>query len=153
MSETVVIQQEEMEETGFFVIEIAHKSVQVSLGAVDMAQAEVMALLEKAQKGVSEFIEKSQKDVNGLVSEMAERGAKVEETGRTRLNSFVDKRRQQVDSTLNEATGGLDTRIESVLHTMNVPTKTDIEELNKKVSTLTRKVNALVKAQKEAATA
>ena len=137
MSEAVVIQQEEMEENGFSVIEMAHKSVQVSLGAVDMAQAEVMALLEKAQKGVNE-----------LISEMAERGAKVEKNSRTRMNSFVDTRRKQVDSTINEATGSLDTRIENVLHTMNVPTKTDIEELNKKVSMLTRKINTLVKAQK-----
>jgi polyhydroxyalkanoate synthesis regulator phasin len=122
----------------------------VSLGAVDMAQAEVMTLLEKAQKSVNEFIEKSQKDVTDLVTEMAERGAKVEENGRTRLNRFVDNRRQQVDSTLNEATGGVDMRIDTVLHSMNVPTKTDIEDLNKKVSLLTRKVNVLVKAQKEA---
>jgi poly(hydroxyalkanoate) granule-associated protein len=151
MSDTVLV-QEEVTENSFSVTEMAHKSIQVSLGAVDMAQAEVVALMEKVQKSVQELVEKSQKNVNELVSEMAERGAKVEEDGRARINTFVENRRKQVDSTISDASDNLniDGRIENVLHTMNVPTKNDIEELNKKVGLLTRKVNALLKAQKDA---
>jgi poly(hydroxyalkanoate) granule-associated protein len=151
MSDTVLV-QEEVSENSFSVTEMAHKSIQVSLGAVDMAQAEVVALMEKVQKSVQELVEKSQKNVNELVNEMVERGAKVEEDGRARINTFVENRRKQVDSTISDASDNLnlDGRIESVLHTMNVPTKNDIEELNKKVGLLTRKVNALLKAQKDA---
>jgi polyhydroxyalkanoate synthesis regulator phasin len=71
----------------------------------------------------------------------------VEKDGRDRLQTMFDKRKKQVNKTVAEAQDSLDGRIAAVLHSMSVPTKADIESLNKKIAELTKKVNALSKSK------
>lgn len=144
---TNVIIEEEIVEEKINLADMAQKALHLSLGAVALAQEEVMALFEKAQKELKARLEQTQGDASGLVDKMVERGATVEEDGRKRVNGFVDSRRKQVNSTVKDAQGSLEGRIETVLHSMNVPTKNDIDRLEKKINALTKKVNELAKAK------
>ena len=144
---TDIAMQPETAETRVDVFGWAHKAVQLGLGATAMAQKEVVNLFERAQKQVGDLVDKAQTNTNELVHKMVTRGADVEKSGRERLNTMLENRKKQVTDTVSEAQDSLDGRIEAVLHSMNVPTKADIESINKKIAELTKKVNALVKAE------
>jgi poly(hydroxyalkanoate) granule-associated protein len=146
MATTTVIIEEEIMEEQTSLVELAQKALHFGLGAVAMAQDEVVALFEKAQKEIKGRLDKTQGDTNDLVDQMVERGVTVEEDGRKRVNKFIEARRKQVKGSVKDAQGSLENRIETVLHTMNVPTKGDIDRLEKKINTLTKKVNELIKA-------
>lgn len=148
MAETILV--EEMEETkGYLntVADVAHKAFQASLGAVAMAQSEAAALLEKAQKEATNRYEKTQKNTSKMVNKLVARGADIEHDGRERANEMIKARRKQVKESVSGAQESLDGRIEAVLHRMNVPSKSDIDALNRKLTTLTKKVNTLSKEQ------
>lgn len=121
--------------------EVAQKVLHLGLGAAVIAQEEVVTLFEKAQSKVQQMVEQTQQDASELVDKMVERGTSVEEDSRQRVNGFVKERKKQV----NKAQNTFEDQIERVLHRMNVPTKNDIEKLEKKLTTLTKKVNELAK--------
>jgi poly(hydroxyalkanoate) granule-associated protein len=146
MANTVIIEEEIVEEQ-INITELAQKALHLGLGAIALAQDEVMALFEKAQKELKERLDKTQGDATGLMDKMVDRGVTVEEDGRERVNKFMDARRKQVKGSVKDVQGGLESRIESVLHTMNVPTKGDMDRLEKKINTLTKKINELSKAK------
>ena len=149
MAETVVIEETVEETAGLLdnVIDVAHKAFQVSLGAVVAVQDGVVDQLGKTQKRVTSYLEQTQKDAGQLVGNLEQRGAKVEKKGVTKFNEFMESRKKQVDETINTATVQVDVegRIANVLKGMNVPTKADIEALNKKIDALTKKIEALAK--------
>lgn len=145
MAETVAV-KEQVTNRFNEVVEYAQKSWRAGIGAAVIAQEESVTLFDKAQARVTKFVEKTQEDVNQMLEKMIERGSAVEEDGRAKINELIESRKKQVDKTVNVAQDSLEGRIETVLHSMNVPTKSDIDTLNKKIATLTRKVNALVKA-------
>jgi poly(hydroxyalkanoate) granule-associated protein len=140
---TEITIQTETTETRVDVFGWAHKAVQLGLGAAAMAQKEVVGLFSRTQKQVGELVDKAQTNTTELVDKMVARGADVEKSGRERLNTALENRKKQVDDTVAEAQDSLDGRIEAVLHSMNVPTKGDIESLNHKIAELTKKVNSL----------
>jgi poly(hydroxyalkanoate) granule-associated protein len=140
---TEITIQTETTETRVDVFGWAHKAVQLGLGATAMAQKEVVGLFERTQKQVGDLVGKAQTNTTELVDKMVARGADVEKSGRNRLNTALENRKKQVDDTVAEAQDSLDGRIEAVLHSMNVPTKGDIESLNQKIAELTKKVNSL----------
>ena len=140
---TEITIQTETTETRVDVFGWAHKALQLGLGATAMAQKEVVGLFSRTQKQVGELVEKAQTNTTELVDKMVARGADVEKNGRERLNTALENRKKQVDDTVAEAQDSLDGRIEAVLHSMNVPTKGDIESLNHKIAELTKKVNSL----------
>ena len=136
MAETIVVTEEMVEEESNRLRDIAQKTFYVGLGAVDMAREEI-----------TQFVEKTQERTNEMIDRFIERGETVQKDGRKE----IEKRRKEVDKRTSKVQAELDTRIEKVLHRLNVPTKTDIEELNKKLNNLIRKVNALAKEAKESA--
>lgn len=140
MAETVIVVEETTKERVNFA-EAAQKVLHLGLGAAVMAQEEAAALFEKAQSKMQKMVEQTQHDASELVDKMVERGTSVEEDSRQRVNGFVKERKKQV----NKAQNTFEDQIERVLHRMNVPTKNDIEKLEKKLTTLTKKVNELAK--------
>jgi poly(hydroxyalkanoate) granule-associated protein len=108
-------------------LETAHKVLLAGIGAVVLTQEEV----EK------------------FVSRLVERGEIAEKDGRTMVKDVLERRKKQAKEVRSETEGMLDQRMDSVLSRMNVPTRDDIETLSKQIASLTRKVNALQKAQKD----
>lgn len=138
----IEVNEEVIEERTTNMVENAQKAAQTvvraGLGAADMARDEVMTLLEKTQNDVAEILEK-----------FIARGEKIETKGRQQIEERVEVRRAQVKDSVSETSTAFEKRIETVLHSMNVPTKNDIDALSKKIATLTRKVNSLSKEVKE----
>ena len=136
-TENVVIEEETLQETANLFFEGARKAMNAGLGAVDLAREEVTNLLEKTQVDIEEIF-------NNLVA----RGETFGADNRQRFDEAVNSRKAQAEETVNDLRATIDSQIEKALHTMNIPTKADIEGLSKKIANLTKKVNALAKEVK-----
>ncbi|HSM57714.1 MAG TPA: phasin family protein [Candidatus Sulfomarinibacteraceae bacterium] len=89
----------------------------------------------------------AQDEAEEFVNRLVERGEIAEKDGRKLVKDMMERRREKRSKVRDEMEGELDRRIEEILHRMNVPTKSDIDALSRKITTLTKKVDALKKAQ------
>ena len=127
MSEVEVPVQEETveeKEPNPFV-DTARKVLLASIGAVALAQEEV----------------------EDFVNRLVERGELAEKDGRKLIKDVMERRKERAQEANQEAKGELDERIEKMLERMNVPTKSDIDALSRKVTRLSNKVDELKKSQ------
>jgi poly(hydroxyalkanoate) granule-associated protein len=129
MTEKIEVMEEELtgENGNNAFMEAAHKVLLAGIGVVALTQEEV----EK------------------FVTKLVERGEIAEKDGRVMIKDVLERRKKQAKEVRSETEGMLDHRLDGVLARMNVPTRDDIETLSKQIASLTRKVNALQKAQKE----
>lgn len=125
MSETMIEVHEETteEQSGNPMVATARKILLASIGAVSLAQEEI----------------------DTFVNQLVERGEVAERDGRRLLSELMERRKNQVKEVEND----LEARIEDILSRLNVPTKADIEALSSKITSLTRKVDALKKEIKD----
>lgn len=144
MTETVVVHEELIEETNP-VFEMAHKAFQAGLGVFAVAQDRFTV----AQEKFVELTDDAQERLTGFAHRLVKQGAELEKGSREAINELIASRRKQVQESVEETQSNFERRVEDALHSLNIPTRSDIEELNKKVATLTRKVNALTKDLKE----
>ena len=89
----------------------------------------------------------TQEEVEKFVAKLVERGEIAEKDGRKMLKDVMERRKQQAEEVRSETEEKVDKRLDEMLVRLNVPTRDDIEALSKQIATLTRKVNALQKAQ------
>ncbi|MGD8584050.1 MAG: phasin family protein [Chloroflexota bacterium] len=128
MSEEVEVTEELLEENGHNpMLETARKVLLASIGAVAITQEEV----EK------------------FVSKLIERGQIAEKDGRKLINDVMEKRRRKAEEISTEAEVTYESRMEEILARMNIPSKSDIDALSRKISALTEKVDELSKQQKK----
>lgn len=113
-------------------LQIAHRVLLAGIGAVALAQEEI-----------EEFVDR-----------LVERGEIAEKDGRKMVTDVLDRRRRRAEEAKEEtveavesATSEVDARIEAILHRMNVPAKSDIDALSRKIALLTEKVDQLKKTQ------
>ena len=85
----------------------------------------------------------AQDEIEDFVDKLVERGEIAEKDGRKLVREVIDKRKKNAEKAEDE----MAKRVEEVLDRMNVPTKADIEALSEKITTLTKKVEDLKKAQ------
>ena len=136
-TETVNIEEETLQETATLFFEGARKAMNAGLGAVDIAREEATKLLEKTQLDIEEIF-------NNLVA----RGETFGADNRKRIDEVVNVRKSQAEETVNDIRATVDAQIEKALHTINIPTKADIDDLTKKIANPTKKVNGLAKQVK-----
>jgi poly(hydroxyalkanoate) granule-associated protein len=107
-------------------------------------QAERSPLYEAARKvllaGMGAFA-LAQEEGEDFVNKLVERGEIAEKDARKLVKEMADKRRKAGQA----GRDGLEKRIEDILDRMNVPTKSDIEALSAKITTLSHKVDELKK--------
>lgn len=128
-------QQEERVKNAYeTVYNAAHKVVLAGLGLVSLAQEELGDLFEKGED---------------FTNKLVERGTGVEKDGREMFNKMMKEQRKQVKKTVNKAEDRVGGYSEDILTRFHVPTSSDIEDLSKKVASLSRKVDRLRKAQEE----
>lgn len=128
MAEEVEVTEELLEENGHNpMLDMARKVLLAGIGAVALTQEEV------------------EKFVNKLI----DRGEIAEKDGRKLINDVVEKRRRKAEEITTEAEVTYESRMEEVLARMNIPSKSDIDALSRKVTDLTKKVDELSKQQKK----
>ena len=121
MSETVEATAEERGKERNALLDLARKVMLASIGAVSLAQEEAEAFVQK----------------------LIERGEIAEKDGKNLLNDLREKRKNK----FSETEAQLEQRITKLLERMNVPTKSDFENLSDKIASLTQKVEDLIKAK------
>jgi poly(hydroxyalkanoate) granule-associated protein len=122
MAEKIKIEEEVVEgtEKNAFV-EGIRRVLLAGVGAVSVAQ-------DEAEKFVNKLIEK---------------GEIAEKDGRSLLNDLAENRKQRTQESGKRVSDELEKRMESLLNRMNIPTKSDIEQLSNKVAELTKKIDTL----------
>lgn len=100
------------------VVKTAHKSFQAGLGVVALGAEEVEAMIKR----------------------LVEKGEVAEKDGRKLVDGWLSRGREPMNKYEGKVEGMLDHRIESVLQAMNIPSKSDIEDLTKKIAALSKKV-------------
>jgi len=124
MAEQVEIQEEMVVENGQNpVLEMTRKVLLAGIGAVALTQEE----LEK------------------FVQKLVDRGEIAEKDGRRLINEMMERRRKKAEEVSEETEEELDKRMEHMLHRMNIPTREDIAQLNRKITQLSKKVDELAK--------
>jgi poly(hydroxyalkanoate) granule-associated protein len=101
-------------------VEILHKVLLASIGAVALAQEEI----------------------EDFVNKLVERGEIAEKDGRKIVHEVVERRKKDTEKAEDQLTK----RVEDILGHMNVPTKSDIDALGEKVAVLAQKVEELKQA-------
>lgn len=101
------------------VFETARKVLLAGIGAVSLAQSEI----------------------EDFVNKLVERGEIREKDGRKLLDELREKQQKQTKKAEKE----LDKRLDDVLARLNIPTRSDIDALNKKIGALTKKIDELKK--------
>lgn len=116
-----VVEEEVREKESRFFIDAARNVLLASVGAVALAQDELEEIVEK----------------------LVERGEMAEKDGRKVMKELLDRRKQRVEKSREGWEDNLEQRIEDVLHKLNVPSKRDVDELNRKLTLLSEKVDDL----------
>ncbi|MCB9419704.1 MAG: phasin family protein [Ardenticatenaceae bacterium] len=117
MSEKIEVIEEEVVESGSSLLAGVRRVLMAGVGAVALAQEEV-----------EEFVKK-----------LVDRGEIAEKDGRKLVDDIMEKRKSRAQ----KAEDALENRIEGLLDRMNVPTKSDIDDLSKKITLLAEKVDEL----------
>lgn len=121
MANKIEIEEEVVTEGSNPFVEGVRRVLLAGVGAVSLAQ-------DEAEKFVHKLIEK---------------GEIAEKDGRSLLNDLADKRKQRTQESGKRVSDELEKRMESLLNRMNIPTKSDIEQLSQKVAELTKKIDTL----------
>ena len=86
-------------------------------------------------------------EIEAIVNRLVEKGEIAEQDGRDLINDMIERRKKEYEEAEEKAEekteGMLDLRIESILNRMNIPSKSDVESLSRKVSELSKKVDTL----------
>jgi poly(hydroxyalkanoate) granule-associated protein len=126
MVEEVEVQEEIIEESGPNpLLEMTRKILYASIGAVALTQEEV------------------EKFVNKLI----ERGEIAEKDGRKLIKDIMAKRRKKGDEVQADAQEQVNGRMKDILDRMNIPSKSDIDALNEKITILTEKIDEMQESE------
>ena len=120
VTEEMVVEEDVVEEALNPVLDVAHKGFLVGIGVVAYMQDGVVK----------------------LVNRLVEQGEDVEESSRKVLQRFQERRRERD----HDAEVETDQHVEELLARLDIPTRADIQALNKKITLLTKKVDELAKA-------
>ena len=124
MAEEVEVTEEILEENGHNpMLEMARKVLLASIGAMALTQEEI----EK------------------FVGKLVERGEIAEQDGRKLIKDVLARRRTKTAEVQAGTEDELEKRMEDVLSRMNIASKSDIDGLNRKITTLTKKLDELNK--------
>lgn len=89
----------------------------------------------------------AQDEIEEFVNKLVERGELAEKDGRQIVKDLMERRKQKAEEARGHVGDELESRIEDVLHRLNVPTKRDIDGLSQKIATLSQKVDELTREQ------
>ena len=122
-------QEAEVVEVGEEEVVVEEASILDSLRRVLLASVGVVALTIE--------------EIGELVDKLVERGEIAEQEGKKLILEIKEKRRKKTD----EAEDVASSRMREMMDKMDIPTKSDIDDLSKKIATLSKKVDDLKKAQ------
>ena len=122
MAEEVEITEDVLVENGHNpMLEMARKVLLAGIGAMALTQEEI----EK------------------FVGKLVERGEIAEKDGRKLIKDVMERRHKKTAEVRSGTEDEIEKRMEDVLARMNIASKSDIDGLNRKITTLTKKLDDL----------
>jgi poly(hydroxyalkanoate) granule-associated protein len=121
MAEKIDVEEEAVKEASNPFVEGVRRVLLASVGAFSLAQ-------DEAEKFVNKLVEK---------------GEIAEKDGRSLLTDLSESRKERAKESGKRVSDELEKRMESLLNRMNIPTKSDIEQLSNKVAELAKKIDTL----------
>lgn len=96
----------------------------------------------------------AQEEIEDFVNRLIDRGEIAEQDGRTLISDILENRKQALDSrrqavvestkkASGRASSEVDQRIEGILHRLNIPTVSEIEQLSNQIDALSKKIDEL----------
>lgn len=96
----------------------------------------------------------AQEEIEDFVNRLIDRGEIAEQDGRTLISDILENRKQALDSrrqaviettkkASDRASSEVDQRIEGILHRLNIPTVSEIDQLSNQIDALSKKIDAL----------
>ena len=127
--------------------ETAHKGFLAYIGAFAMAADEVVELSKTAREQFNTRIEETRGNTDTLASNMIERGTNFQTDARKRIDEVLEGRRGTLNEQTEKVVNVVEKRVEELLARVNLPTKDSIEQLNKRINSLGRKIDKVRKDQ------
>ena len=128
-------------------VEIVEEDVETLVGnATDSARRAVhagMGAVATVRENATKLFNESEK----YTAKLAEKGYGISEERRQAINEFVEPYQERARSFGDEVEARFNKATEAFLTRLNIPTADSIEELNKKIAALSRKVDKLSKAK------
>lgn len=84
-------------------------------------------------------------EVETIVNHLIERGELAEKDGRAMVAEVRERRQKDMEKAGSRFDGLVDIRVETILNRMNIPSRSDVEDLGKKIGELSNKVDELTK--------
>lgn len=88
----------------------------------------------------------AQDELGKMANRLVEQGEETQKDSRQALNDLMAARRKEARHVVRKARKGANKRLEATLHAINVPTHSDVERLNRKLTQLNKKLATLDKA-------
>ena len=85
----------------------------------------------------------AQEEIEDFVTRLVDRGEIAENDGRSLISDVLERRKQEIQNNTRKVSDGMDRRVEGVLNSLNVPTKSEIASLSEQISELSKKVDEL----------
>ncbi|HCB49043.1 MAG TPA: poly(hydroxyalkanoate) granule-associated protein [Chloroflexi bacterium] len=85
----------------------------------------------------------TQEEVEKVVNKLIERGEIAEKDGRKLIKDLMERRRKKATEVQGETEDEFQKRMEDVLARMNIASKSDIDSINRKLTTLSKKLDDL----------
>lgn len=118
---------------------LARKVLLAGMGAVALS-------MEEAQEFVEKLVERgeiAEADAQKLMQELRKRAQRSEKEAVKATKKAEKVTKKTTEKVAKKAEGALEETVETVLKSLNVPSKSDVDTLSKKISELSRKVDAL----------
>ena len=85
----------------------------------------------------------TQEEVEKVINKLIERGEIAEKDGRKLIKDLMERRRKKATEVQTETEDEFQKRMEDVLARMNIASKSDIDSINRKLTTLSKKLDDL----------
>lgn len=119
------------------------KKIEVSEEEVVVEEASILESLRRVLLASVGVVALTIEEMGELVDKLVERGEIAEQEGKKLVNEIKEKRQKKT----GEAEDVASTRMREMMERMDIPTKSDIDDLSAKIATLSKKVDELKKAQ------
>ncbi len=89
----------------------------------------------------------AQEEIENFLGKLVERGEIAEKDARKLMSDVMDGRRKAADERRQRAVGEVDNRLDGVMSRLNMPTRTEINNLSKQIADLSAKVDQLTQEE------
>lgn len=87
----------------------------------------------------------TKEEIEAIVNRLVEKGEIAEKDARKVIQDVLERRRKEAAKVESRLEKTLEERVEAVLSRLNIPTKSDLQALTRKVNELSRKIDELRK--------